>query len=143
MLALGFAEVDDLAFPAGLRVEPPTARPADLGATDDDAQVFQSLDGAVNVLRLQSDSFGDFDLRDLNDILEIQPSVQLQEDAQDFAGDILPGGKLLEKLLVDLHPRTPVRAFYLSTAENWNDSLMQLTSIINVSYQLGVLHARP
>ena len=37
LLALGFPEVDDLAFPAGLRVEPPTARPTDLGATDDDA----------------------------------------------------------------------------------------------------------
>ena len=52
LLALGFPKVDDLALPAGLRVEPPTARPTDLRATDDDAQLFQSLNGAVDVLRL-------------------------------------------------------------------------------------------
>ena len=134
MPALGFPEVDDLALPAGLRVEPPTARPANLGTSDDDAQLFKLLDGTIHVLALHPKFGRDFDLRDLNDVLEIQPCVEVQKNPQDLVTEVSTCGELLKEILVDLHPTVTVGAMNLVSDEYRDDVIVNFPLIVNVVF---------
>ena len=143
VLALGFPEVDNLALPAGLRVEPPTARPADLGAADDDAQLFELFDGAIYVLALHPKFGRDFDLRDLDHVFEVQPRVKVQKNPQDLVAEVSARGELLKEILVDLHPTVTVGAMNLMANEYRDDVIVNFPPIVNVTHQLLASHSPP
>ena len=81
VLALGFPEIDDLALPASLRVEPPGAGDR---SGNQDAEFDQLLDGPMDGLLVHPERLGDFGLRHANDVVEIQAGVEVYEDPIDL-----------------------------------------------------------
>ncbi len=81
VLALRVPEVDDLAFPAGLRVEPPGAGDR---SGNQNAEFDQLLDGPMDGLLVHPKRLGNSDLWHPDDVMEVQSGVEVYEDPVDL-----------------------------------------------------------
>lgn len=114
VLALGFPEIDDLALPANLRVEPPGTGDR---SGNQDAEFDQLLDSPMDGLFVHPERLGDFGLRHANDVVEVQAGVEVYEDPIDLQSDIAPRGEFFQESLVDLHPTFTVGTVDLRLTE--------------------------
>lgn len=73
VLALGFPEIDDLALPASLRVEPPGTGDR---SGNQDAEFDQLLDSPMDGLFVHPERLGDFGLRHANDVVEVKRALR-------------------------------------------------------------------
>ena len=135
-LALGFPEIDDLALPAGLRVEPPSAGDR---SGNQNAEIDQLLDRPTDIRRSHPEGLGDFDLWDADDVVEVETGVEVHENPVDLQPDVTPGGELFEEMLVDLHPIFTVRAVDLGPTE-YRNPLVKFAVLVHAADDFSFSH---